>query len=196
MKKIKLIIISLIFIAQLPSVYSQDIPKKMLKGIDVSIDEFSDTKTYSIKGCCLSIEDNGSNATLFITLACASLDAPISLTKIYILTNGEKTIIDKNENEFSHKEQPLRLVKTLPSGNFGTSNYKSAVFETRIQYVDTWKAKAVPYMNVIESIIKNLGKVKYEGLNNNLFLEFDLKDSAKMAMILQLYNYLTVSGKA
>lgn len=190
-----MLIIALITIVQLPSAYSQDIPKKMLKGIVVSIDEFSDTKTYSIKGCCLSIEDNGKNATLFLTLSCVSLDAPISLVKIYILTNGEKTIIEKNENEFSHKEQALRLIKTMSSGNFGTSSYKPAVFETRIQYVDTWKAKATPYMNVIESIISNSGKVKYEGLNNNLFQDFDIKDTAKMAMVLQLYNYLTTKGQ-
>lgn len=46
-------------------------------------------------------------------------------------------------------------------------------------------------MSMIKSIISNSGKVKFEGENNTLYLEFSAKDIKRMGNILSLFEYLT-----
>ena len=77
------------------------------------------------------------------------------------------------------------------TGTFGTSSYKGAQFGTRMNYVEEWKENAEPYMSMIKSIISNSGKVKFEGENNTLYLEFSAKDIKRMGNILSLFEYLT-----
>lgn len=168
---------------------AQTIPSKLLRGIDVTADEFTKDVTYSIKNCCLSICKTGDSTILYISLACSSFDAPIRLNKIYILSNDTTTLIER-DSDFTTKEVPTRFMKVPAGGRFGTASYRPAVFGTRMSYVDVWKTKAEPYLEVIESIIDHTGKVKFDGDNNDIIMEFTSKDAAKMEKILNLYRYL------
>lgn len=170
--------------------FAQNVSPKLLKGIEVTTDEFTGAKTYSAKNCCLSITQEGDSVKLYISLSCSAYDSPVKLKKIQILTNGMTTTVDDTSN-FSNKEVPTRIVTSNATGKFGTASYKGAQFGTRMQYVDVWKAEATPYLPMIKSIISNLGKVKFEGDNNTLILEFNKKDTKKMDAILQIYEYLT-----
>lgn len=187
MKKLILLFFS---VAICVSAGAQTIPSKLLRGIDVTTDEFTKEETYSIKNCCLSINKTGDSTTLFISLACSSFDAPIGLKKIYVLSNNTTTLIERDSN-FTTKEVPTRSMTTPASGKFGTSFYKPATFGTRINYVDVWKTNAEPYLGVIRSIINHTGKVKFDGDNNDIIMEFTTKDAAKMEKIFNLYRYMS-----
>lgn len=169
--------------------FAQNIPANMLKGIEVKTDEFTGATTYSAQNCCLSITRTKDDATMYISLSCASVDVPVKLKSIIILTNGETTTIDRNDF-FSIREMPVRVMRSASTGKFGTSSYKGATFETRNQYIEEWKTDAQPYIATIESIIANLGKVKFDGENNTLYLEFKKKDARNMEAIMRLYKYL------
>lgn len=172
------------------ALYAQgNIPSKLMKGIEMSTDEFTGVTTYFAKNCCLSIEQAGDSSKLYIGLSCSAFDTPVKLKQILILTNGNTTIVQHNSN-FSSKEVAVRVMTQNSTGKFGTSSYKGAEFGTRIRYVEIWKEDATTYMPMIESIIDNLGKVKFEGENNTLYLEFSKKDAKRMKAILQLYEYM------
>lgn len=159
--------------------YAQDaIPSRLLKGVEVSTDEFTGTVLYSMKNCCLEIEQTNDSVTLYLNLSCSQFYTPLNVKTIYISTNGETTIIPRDGN-FSLKENPVRVSVGI-----------STVYETRMQYIETWRANAELYMGVINSIINNLGKVKFEGENNAKLLEFSKKDAQRMQAIMQLFDYL------
>lgn len=186
MKK-AILILTAAFISSL-SLFAQDIPSKLLKGIETTKDEFTGETMFYAKNCCLSIVQKGDTSKLYISLSCSSYDTPVKLKKIYILTNGETTEVD---GDFTLKEIPQRVMSSNSTGNFGTSSYKVAQFETRILYFEEWKVEATPYMTIVKSLIDNLGKVKFEGDNNTLFLEFSKKDAKRMKSIYELYEYLS-----
>lgn len=179
-----------IFVMFVHTVYAQNsIPSKLLKGIEVTTDEFSGAKTYTAKNCCIEIEHVRDSIRLYIILSCSQFDTPVNLKTIHILTGGNTTTIQHNDN-FTIREVPMRVMTQNSTGTFGTSSYKAAQFNTRNQYVETWKEDAAPYMPIIESIINNLGKVKFEGENNTLYLEFSKKDAQRMQAMLALYEYI------
>lgn len=183
----KTLFISLFFLFYVMS-FAQDIPSKLLKGIEIEKDEFTGQTTYHAKNCCLSIVHGNDSIILYISLSCSSFDTPIKLKKIYVLTNGETKTID---GKFNIKEVPVRVMTSNSTGTFGTSSYKGTQFGTRMNYVEEWKENAEPYMSMIKSIISNSGKVKFEGENNTLYLEFSAKDIKRMGNILSLFEYLT-----
>lgn len=172
------------------ALYAQgNIPPKLMKGIKAYTDEFTGITTYTAKDCCLSIEQTGDSAKLYISLSCMAYYTPVKLKQILILTNGKTTIIQRNDN-FNCKEIAERVMTQNSTGKFGTSSYKGAEFGTRTLYVETWKEDALSYMSVIESIVENLGKVKFDGENNTLYLKFSKKDAKRMKAMLQLYDYM------
>lgn len=169
------------------SLAQNKIPVKLLQGIETTTDEFTGEKTFYIKNCCLSIVQNRDTSNLYISLSCSSYDRPIKLKKIYILTNGETTEIN---DEFTLQEIPTRVMRSPSSGKFGTSSYRPATFDTRMAYLEVWRVEATPYLRTIMSIINYNGKVKFEGENDTLYLEFTQNDTKKMKRIFNLYKYL------
>lgn len=190
MKKIIILIVLSAIISV--NIFAQvEVPKKLLKDINIEIDEFTNTKTYYSKDCCLSIVEDKDSYELYISFSCSTRDSPMNLKKIYILVNGVTTAIEHNSIEFSSKEISDRVMTVSASGVFGTASYKPAVFGNRMFYIDTWRAKSEPYMELINSIILTKKyKVKFEGENLNLFREGNKKDISRMESILNLYNYL------
>lgn len=171
-----------------------NIPSKLMKGIEVTTDEFTGITTYTAKNCCLSIEQGNGVSKLYVGLSCSAFDTPVKLERILILTNGKTTTVNRNE-KFSKKEIAVRTMTQNSTGKFGTSSYKAAEFGTRKQYVEIWKDDASPYMEMIESIVNNLGKVKFEGENNTLYIEFSKKDAQRMKSVLALYEYLSAMNE-
>jgi hypothetical protein len=112
--------------------FSQNIPSNMLKGIEERTDEFTGATTYSAPNCCLSITRTKDSTTMYISLSCAAYDVPVKLKSIYILSNGETTAINRND-DFTSREVPVRVMRSAATGKFGTSSYKGAEFETRNQ---------------------------------------------------------------
>lgn len=190
MKKI-ILLIALSTIIYVTAFAQVEIPKKLLKNINIELDEFTNTKTYYSKDCCLSIVEDKDSYGLYISFSCSTRDSPMSLKKIYILVNGVTTTIEHNSIEFSSKEISDRVMTVPASGVFGTASYKPAVFGNRMFYADIWRAEAEPYMKLINSIILSKQyKVKFEGENSHLFKEGGKKDISRMESILNLYNYL------
>lgn len=62
--------------------FAQNIPANMLKGIEVKTDEFTGATTYSAQNCCLSITRTKDDATMYISLSCASVDVPVKLKSL------------------------------------------------------------------------------------------------------------------
>lgn len=192
-KVILLIVLSIISVTAFAQV---EVPKKLLKDINIESDEFTNTKTYYSKDCCLSLVEDKGSYELYISFSCSTRDSPMNLKNIYILVNGVTTIVTHNDNEFSSKEVSDRVITTHASGVFGTASYKPAVFGNRMFYADIWKAKAKPYIELINSIVLTKGyKVKFEGENLNLFKNGNKKDVSRMESILNLYNYLQLKQK-
>lgn len=191
MKKIISIAIVAVFTALCGvTVYAQqNVPSKLLKGIETTTDEFTGITTYSAKNCCLSIEQGKDSVRLYIGLSCSQFDTPVNLTAIHILSGGKTTTINRND-KFSKKEVPVRVMTQNSTGTFGTASYKGAQFGTRNQYIETWREDAMPYMPLVKSLASNAGKVKFEGENNVLYLEFSIKDAQRMAAVLKLYEWL------
>lgn len=163
----------------------------MLKGIQTEVDEFTNSTEYTAKGCPISIKQNGDNYDLFIALSCSTWDTSLNLKKIYILVDGQTTIIEYNDKDFSYKEVPNRVSTQASSGTFGTSSYKPMKFGTRMSYLNEWKSNAEPYMDMINTmIIAKKYKVKFEGENGELLTEANKKDVAKIEAIMNLYNFL------
>lgn len=187
-KAILLIVLSIISVTAFAQV---EVPKKLLKDINIELDEFTNTKTYYSKDCCLSIVEDKDSYGLYISFSCSTRDSPMSLKKIYILANEVTTTIEYNRLEFLSKEISDRVMTVPASGILGTASYKPAIFGNRMFYADIWRAEAEPYMELINSIILSKQyKVKFEGENSNLFKEGGKKDIARMESILNLYNYL------
>lgn len=187
-KAILLIVLSIISVTAFAQV---EVPKKLLKDINIELDEFTNTKTYYSKDCCLSIVEDKDSYGLYISFSCSTRDSPMSLKKIYILANEVTTTIEYNRLEFSSKEISDRVMTVPASGILGTASYKPTIFGNRMFYADIWRAEAEPYMELINSIILSKQyKVKFEGENSNLFKEGGKKDIARMESILNLYNYL------
>lgn len=172
--------------------YSQvEIPKKMLKGVEVEVDEFDGSKIYTDKSSILLIEEKAEDYTLYFRLACSALDSPIELKKIYVLVNGKSTVIDANEANFTNKEVPQRRMKTAASGKFGTSSYKKAEFETRMNYIEEWKSEATDYMDLIKSIIEAQSfKVKFEGNNRDIVGNYGKSEVTRIKQVLDLFEYI------
>jgi hypothetical protein len=191
MKKITIItIVSVLTVVCGTTVSAQqNIPSKLLKGIEATTDEFTGVTTYSAKNCCLSIEQSGDSVRLYIGLSCSQFDTPVKLTAIHILSGGKTTTIQHNEN-FNQKEVPVRVMTQNSTGRFGTTSYKGAQFDTRNQYIETWREDATLHMPLVESLANNAGKVKFEGENNTLYMEFTIKDAQRMASIMRLYEWL------
>ncbi len=185
--------ILIVLLLLLPNITSaqNNIPKKMLKGIQTEVDEFTNSTEYTAKGCPISIKQNGDNYDLFIALSCSTWDTSLNLKKIYILVDGQTTIIEYNDKDFSYKEVPNRVSTQASSGTFGTSSYKPMKFGTRMSYLNEWKSNAEPYMDMINTmIIAKKYKVKFEGENGELLTEANKKDVAKIEAIMNLYNFL------
>ena len=131
----KNLLFSIIFLFIPLSFYAQqiEIPKKLLKGIKVSTDEFSGKTTYTSKDCPTFIEAEGGTINMYIELSCYSTINPLEVNKIYIIADEFRTVIEKEDIIASEFQQ--RYMKKGASGKFGTSSYRAAEFDNRPAYL-------------------------------------------------------------
>lgn len=169
-----------------------DVPKKLLKGIKVNTDEFSEKTTYTSRDCPTSIEIYGDSINMYIKLSCYSTVNPLKINSIYIIAGSFKTTIEKKDIIESEFQQ--RYMKRAASGNFGTSSYKAAEFDNRAAWLYEWRENVVKRTDLINAIVTNdLVKIKFDGINGSRIQELKSSDIKKIRAMFDLYNYLLKS---
>lgn len=186
MKKLLLAVFAVMFLV---CSAQTSVPSKLLKGITTELDEFTNTTTYSSKGCPLSVVCVGDSVSLRVALSVVAYDTPVGLEKILVLSDGQTTEITDTAN-FKMRENTQRTMTSGASGRFGTSSYKGEQFGSRAVFFEEWDADAAPWMLLVESIATTPSKVRFVGRNQSVDHEFSGKEQKKMVSILALYHHL------
>lgn len=175
------------------SAAAQDLPKKMAKGIEVAQDEFLHTTSYSTKFPCLTVTDHGDSVTVKTNLSVIDYGAFLDVQRILVLTNGQTTVIERNE-DFRQEKQSERYMAKGASGNFGSASYQGARFDTRIIYKEVWQGNAAPYLDVFKSLGEHGGKIRFDG-NKEVVCALTTKQAEQIKRVVEIYEYLKQTKK-
>lgn len=164
------------------------LPSKLTKGVIITTDEFTGKTTYAAKNSYSIIEQNGDSISLEMKFVCYAYDTPISLNKIYVLTNGRTSVFD-NQGRFTSKTISERYMSRNATGTFGTSSFRGAEFSSRQKYVESFVLSGAEAIEITRSIISYGGKIRFEGKNNTIDVQVSNKSIKDMSKIIAIYEY-------
>lgn len=164
-----------------------ELPKKMTKGIEVTIDDFNGGITYKAKGVGLSVLSKSDGCVFTWVLNCSDL-TPVSFSKVLILANGKVEDIPFTENEYNEYAETRRVGQnTFSGGKVATT------FVNQDVYIAEIKLDASNYIELLENIISDSNdvKVRFSG-NKDINGAYNKKAKTEIRTILNIYK--TLSG--
>lgn len=172
------------------SVFAQEVPSKLTKGITVKADDFTGETTYESPASLAKVILRSGSAELQLFLSCSSFDSPIGLEKIIVLSGGNTETFD-DPAQFKLQETPERYMSKAASGTFGTASYRGAEFTTRMKYTESLTLTGENADSLARSLSLNGGKIRYQGKNQTIDYEVPSKVMKETTKVLAIYDYIT-----
>ncbi|MDR3246069.1 MAG: hypothetical protein LBT50_06505 [Prevotellaceae bacterium] len=178
------VLVLLALVAMTSELYAQDIPSKLLKKIDVEVDEFTGNTKYKSKiGGVYILSKDGVNTLRWQILSIGA--TPVNIEKVQVLVNGKVTELDYTKEEYKSYTQMSRGVENTFSGG-----KLAQTFVDKEYYYEEIDIDAGKYLELFDSIIENKeAKLKYSGARDVVGV-LDKKRVTSIKYVIELYKYL------